>query len=305
MFPISEAFTDEMLTHYGEAVLPWIAQLPAILTEYSRRWELTIHPPFANLTYNFVAPATRADGITAVLKVFPPTGDEFLPQAEALRLFAGRGMVHVLNADPTQQILLLEHLLPGRPLTSVEDDEQATSIAAAVMRQMWGVIPGNYSFPTVYDWGKGFLRLRRHYHGGCGPFPRALLEEAEALFTELCASMAPPVLLHGDLHHDNILAAQRHPWLAIDPKGLVGEPAYETGALLRNPLPQLLQHLGPGRILARRIDQLAEELGLERARIRGWGLAQAVLSMWWSVEDEDSFTEDQRICANLLAEIKA
>jgi streptomycin 6-kinase len=67
----------------------------------------------------------------------------------------------------------------------------------------------------------------------------------------------------------------------------------------------LLQHPEPGRILARRVDQLSEELGLARARIRGWGLAQAVLSMWWSAEDEESFSEDQRICANLLAEIKA
>jgi streptomycin 6-kinase len=169
---------------------------------------------------------------------------------------------------------------------------------------MGRVMPENYPFPTVYDWGKGFLRLRRRYHGGCGPFPRALLEEAETLFAELSASMAPPVLLHGDLHHDNILATQRQPWLAIDPKGLVGEPAYETGALLRNPLPQLLQYPEPGRILTRRIDQLAEELGLDRVRIRGWGLAQQVLFMWWSVEDEHSFSEDQLIYANLLASIK-
>jgi streptomycin 6-kinase len=251
-----------------------------------------------------VAPATRADGTTVVLKVCPPTGDEFRPQAAALRLFAGRGMVQLLDADPDHQILLLERLLPGKLLTDVEDDEQATSLAAAVMRQMGEVVPGNYPFPTVYDWGKGFLRLRRHYHGECGPFPRALLEEAETLFAELSGSMATPVLLHGDLHHDNILAAHRQPWLAIDPKGLVGEPAYETGALLRNPLPQLLQHPEPGRILARRVDQLAEELGLEHARIRGWGLAQAVLSMWWSVEDEGSFSEDQLICANLLAAIR-
>ena len=78
--------------------------------------------------------------------------------------------------------------------------------------------------------------------------------------------MAPPVVLHGDLHHFNILAAERQPWLAIDPKGVVGEPVYETGALLRNPWPDLLSLPDPGRILARRVDQLAEELGFDRAR---------------------------------------
>ena len=129
------------------------------------------------------------------------------------------------------------------------------------------------------------------------------IEEAETLFAELSASMAAPVLLHGDLHHDNILAAQRHPWLAIDPKGLIGEQAYETGALLRNPLQQLLQVPQPSRILSRRIDQLAEELALDRMRIRGWGLAQAVLSAWWSVEDHGLIGRNAIICAELLASI--
>jgi streptomycin 6-kinase len=188
-------------------------------------------------------------------------------------------------------------------LSSVEDDEKAISIAAAVMRQMWRSAPTEHPFPSVSDWGKGFARLRQHYGGGCGPFPTLLLEEAETLFAELSASMDEPVLLHGDLHQDNILAAQRHPWLAIDPKGLVGEPAYEIGSLLRNPFPQLLQTPNPGHILARRVDQLAEELDLDRVRIRGWGLAQAVLSAWWGVEDFGHIWDAALACAELLATI--
>jgi streptomycin 6-kinase len=99
-------------------------------------------------------------------------------------------------------------------------------------------------------------------------------------------SAAPSVVLHGDLHQDNILAAQRMPWLGIDPKGVIGEPAYEVGALLRNFFPDLWQTENPGEVLARRVDVLAEELGFDRERIRGWGIYQAVLSAWWSVEDE-------------------
>ncbi len=115
--------------------------------------------------------------------------------------------------------------------------------------------------------------------------------------------MAEPVLLHGDLHHENILAAEREPWLAIDPKGLVGEPAYEVGAWLRNPMPQLLDMPQPGRILARRINQLAEELGFDRARLRDWGLAQAMLSAWWSMEDSGGLSIFSITCAELLAAI--
>jgi streptomycin 6-kinase len=113
--------------------------------------------------------------------------------------------------------------------------------------------------------------------------------------------MAAPVVLHGDLHHDNIVAATRAPWLAIDPKGVVGEPAYETGALLRNPMPQLLAMPDPARLTRRRVDQLAGELGFDRARIRGWGLAQAVLSAWWSIEDAGTGWEFGIAVAELLA----
>jgi streptomycin 6-kinase len=107
--------------------------------------------------------------------------------------------------------------------------------------------------------------------------------------------MAEPVLLHGDLHHWNILTSEREPWLALDPKGVVGEPGYEIGPLLLNPT------LQPGHVLARRIDQLAEELGLDRERLLGWGLAHAVLSAWWSVEDHGHGWEEAITCAELLA----
>jgi streptomycin 6-kinase len=147
-------------------------------------------------------------------------------------------------------------------------------------------------------------RMRHRFGGTSGPFPARLVEEAEVLFAELLGTMAEPALLHGDLHHDNILSAERQPWLALDPKGVVGEPAYEVGALLRNPLPQLLEMPQPGRIMARRVDQLAEALEIDRARIRGWGLAQAVLSAWWVIEDHGAGWEPAIACAELLAAIK-
>jgi streptomycin 6-kinase len=134
-----------------------------------------------------------------------------------------------------------------------------------------------------------------------GPLPIGLVDQAEALFAELIASMSEPVLLHGDLHHENILSANRQPWLAIDPKGLMGEPAYETGALLRNPMPRLLNMDRPGQVLARRIEQLSDHLELDRARIRGWALAQAVLAASWTLEDHGRDWEPWIVCAELLA----
>lgn len=261
--------------------------LPALLAECAQCYALTLLPPFPNLTFHYVAPVIRADGTEAVLKVGVPHRENNREIA-ALRCFAGRGSVRLLEADASQGIMLLERLTPGVPLTGwVNDaqDEQATSVAASVMRALWQPAHAEHDFPTVVDWSQGLEKLRAHFHGGTGPFPARLIEEAETLFRDLLASMDSPVLLHGDLHHDNILAAERRPWLAIDPKGVVGEPAYEVGALLRNLWEDRQTLQNPQRILERRMAQLAEELNLDRARVRGWAVAQAALSAWWCFED--------------------
>ncbi len=304
MFPLPNKFVHDMLALDGENARDWLNRLPDILAACEQHWHITIGPPF-ELSFNYVAPATRFDGTPLVLKACLPSG-EFTRQAEALRLFDGHGMVQLLEYDEVEEVMLLERLLPGTLLSTLNDDQKATSIAASVMRQMRRTAPLDHLFPTVRDWGKGFARLREYFAGSCGPFPPALLTEAETLFAELAASMAENILLHGDLHHENILAATRHPWLAIDPKGLVGEPAYETGALLRNQLSRVFDAPHPTRVMARRIHQLADELNLDGERIRGWGLAQAVLSTWWNVEDFGSMREYGRAtlaCAELLSTI--
>lgn len=303
MNAVSDSFALTIVELYGAVGVEWLSRLPSIIAVSAQRWSLTVMPPFEPLSYNYVAPAVRADGADVVLKVGVPN-PELLTEIEALRLFKGHGIVQLLDADPDQGVLLLERLKPGTPLSSLTDDEQATFIAAQVMRQLWRPVPLEHPFPTVAKWAAGLERLREHFDGGCGPFPRALVEMAEALFAELVGSMAESALLHGDLHHENILSAERQPWLALDPKGLVGEPAYEIGALLRNPMPQLLGELQPRRILTRRVDQLAEELGFDRTRLVGWGLAQAVLAGWWSYKDHGHGWEWGIACAELLAALE-
>jgi streptomycin 6-kinase len=126
------------------------------------------------------------------------------------------------------------------------------------------------------------------------------VETAEHYFEELLASPEAPVLLHGDLHHFNILSAEREPWLALDPKGLVGEAAYEVGAFLYNPVGSYLAVPDPARKMERRVAILAEELGFDRRRVSMWGMAAAVLSAWWSIEDQGLVDEEVLQCAALL-----
>ncbi len=298
-YTIPSNFANHMREIYGADGETWLQNLPALLDECAQRWGLAIQPPHAELSYNYVVPAATAEGGEVVLKVGVPHA-ELTTEVEALRLVDGRGAVKLLHGDPARGILLLERLRPGEPVLSLPD-EQATTIAIEVMQQFWKPVPDEHPFPTVRKWAAGIARLRAHFDGGTGPFPASIVERAERLFDELLNSMDTPVLLHGDLHHWNILSATRQPWLAIDPKGVVGEPAYEVGAWLRNPWGQLLREPHPERILARRIDQFAEGLACDRERIIGWGIAQAALSGWWSYEDEGYGWEWAFTVAELLA----
>ncbi len=289
-----------MVNLYGEAGAEWLRRLPDLLADCAQRWSLALEPALANLTFNYVAPAVRADGTPVILKVGYPNS-ELTSEIEALRVYDGRGSVQLLDSDRALGALVLERLEPGTPLSQLDDDQLATSIAAQVMRTLHRPARAGGSFRSVADWTAGLRKLRPHFGGTTGPFPARLVDTAQALLAELILSMAEPVLLHGDLHHDNILAATRQPWLALDPKGIVGEPAYEVGTFLHNPMPQIATWPNLDRLLARRVDQLADELGFDRQRVLRWGIVTAVLSAWWSLEDQGCGWEPALAVAETLA----
>jgi streptomycin 6-kinase len=303
MFLIPDDFKRKTLaTHGNQRGTAWLERLPQILATCEERWQIKIGTPFETLSFHYATTATQADGTPAVVKVLSPT-KEFIEESTAIRLWDGHGMAQLLELDEENEAMLLERLLPGRMLLEIEDDTQATIYAAGVMRQLWRPVPEQHPFDTVQDWFKGYGRIRARYADRHGPFPPALLDEGETLYRELCASMDKVVLLHGDLHHYNILSATRAPWLAIDPKGLIGEATYETAAYLRNPM-DLMQRPDPKRILKRRIAILADELAMERQRIRDWAVAHTVLSVCWWIEDIGTFRPEDMEIAQLLASVK-
>lgn len=298
-------FVNNIRNCFEERGEAWLQRLPAILEETAARWSLEILPPVPNLSFNYVAPVVCADGNEAILKVGVPS-PELFTEIAALRVYDGRGSVRLLQTDVERGAFLLERLAPGDTLVSLANettDEKATSIVAETMRGLWREAPEPNAFPKIEDWHTGLKELRQEFDGGTGPFPRALVEEAERLEEELFASAAPYVLLHGDLHHDNILAG-RGGWLAIDPKGILGEPAYETGSTLRNLWQDRSPISDPQRLLTRRVHQFSEELGIERKRIRDWAVVQALLSAWWCYPVLEEVAEGVAVM-QLLANIKA
>jgi streptomycin 6-kinase len=277
---------DRFVTHalrHGERGRRWLRRIPAIVAACEMRWSLRVGAPFP-LSYAYVAPATRADGTEVVLKINDPEDDEFWTGVDALRVFNGDGVGRLIAVDRENAAILLERVTPGVPLSTITDDEAATRVIAGVIKRIAKPLPAEHSFITIPRWFAAIPQFRQSLSGNERPVPPHLLERAETLVAGLSATAGETVLVHGDLHHDNVLSSDREGWLAIDPKGVAAERAYETAAMLRNPYDRLAREADLRGVLRRRIVILAEELSIDPRRIRHWGIAQTVLSAVWSAE---------------------
>ena len=275
---ITDVLRRNVIGAWGAAGEQWLTDLPRILDDTARDWRLTVGEPF-HLTLHYVTAVTRDDGTPAVLKLGVPGGDSLREEAPALRAFAGRGAVRLLRADLDRGALLLERVAPGGRLRDLvpHHDTEATTIATTVMKEL-AKATSTDDLPDLVTRARAFDRYTP------GPLPTDLVRRAGGLMRELCADAPARVVLHGDLHHDNILRATRGEWLAIDPHGLVGDPGYETASLLFNPEPDdrdpALTALVPARV-----EQLADELAMPVDRVVAWGFVKAVLSDVWTAED--------------------
>jgi len=244
-----------------------------------QRWRLVQDGPVVDTLHGCVAFVTQGSQRCA-LKITRADSDETNAVA-ALTHYDGRGAVRLL--DHAGRAVLMERIEPGHRLTArviAGEDDGATAILSDVMTKLHRDEPPAGQFPPVEDWGESF---DDHQQTG-GALPPSLVDRAAALYRELCSTQGARVLLHGDLHHDNVLYDAQRGWVAIDPKGVIGERAYETGALLRNPGTNAALFATPT-IIDRRVRILCERLALDRARVLGWCFAQAVLSAIWASED--------------------
>ncbi|MFC0002929.1 aminoglycoside phosphotransferase family protein [Micromonospora siamensis] len=281
---VTDALARHVVGVWGGDGERWLAELPTLLADLARDWQLDLGEPY-ELSYHYVAAATLADGTPAVLKLGVPTGTSLAEEAPALAAFAGRGAVRLLRVDLDRGALLLERAVPGGRLRDLvpDRDAEATSALAGVIRRLHGPPPPGCPLREAAAQARAFDRYLDRYDTA-GPLPHDLVRRAGGLMHELCASAPDRVVLHGDLHHDNVLRATREPWLAIDPHGLVGDPGYEVGALLYNPAPDDRSATLTGLVPAR-VEQLADELAMPVERVVAWGFVKAVLSDVWTAEE--------------------
>lgn len=213
----------------------------------------------------------------------------------ALQTFQGYGCVRLLDTAPAFGAILLERLLPGESLETLFPDNDTTAIAhaAAVMHQLHQApVPTDPTLPTLADWLDQLIRAPSRQ------LPLALVTKAQQLAVHLLATMAPSVLLHGDLHHNNILASG-NTWVAIDPHGVIGEPLYEVGAFVRNPVKPLLQQANLNTIITQRLDIFSALMNAPRQRVAAWSFVQALLAAQWATE-EDADPSQWLIVATVL-----
>ncbi len=262
----------------------------------ARDWGLKLGPALPGATQGLVLAAVLANGAPAVLKLEKP-GQGVAAQAAALAAWDGAGAVRLLRADPERGALLLERLLPGTALASLcadgRDDAATVAIADLIARLRRPIPPG-----AVLADAQG---LRRAIAACTDPrLDPPLRERALHLWRDLVASARPPVLLHGDLHHGNVLA-DGEGWRAVDPVGATGEPAIEAATMLTTPPRWLAGRRDLRELLSRRIAILAERLGEDRARLAAWGFAVAVLKMVWAIEDGDDPAQWRGAAATLAS----
>ncbi len=259
----------------------WLDGLPRLAAECAEAWELELGEAFAGSHASLALRATRADDSPAVLKLnFPDRETEH--EADALAWWDGNGAARLLERDDERAALLVERCDPGTQLWSLPEHE-ALPIAAGLLRRLRRHAPaGGPIHPLREEAERWAEELPRRWTGLAQPFERPLLDAAVSALQELGSSPSEEVVLHQDFHGGNILRSHRG-WLAIDPKPLVGDPAFDAASLLRDRRPELALDSDPVGRIRRRLDLLAGELALDRERLRGWGIAHALA---WGVDTE-------------------
>ncbi len=246
----------------------WLARLPRLVETCRGRWSLTLGEPYDDAMASLAIRASLPDGTPAVLKVqFPDRECEH--EAAALRLWDGVGAVRLLDHDPERWALLLERAEPGT-LLSRAGPEVALGVLVGLLPRLW--IPAREPFTALADEAAWWAStLEADWEAAHRPYERALLDQALEILGSLPPTQGEQVLVHQDLHGDNVVAAAREPWLAIDPKPLVGEREFSVAPIVRS------WELGHSkeRVLGR-LDRLTADLGLDRERARLWTIAQTV-----------------------------
>jgi streptomycin 6-kinase len=285
-----QTLKKNMINIYGDKAKIWLANLPKRILQIEANYGLSNLQTVKNLSYNYVLSGFQ--GSQAIILKLGLDLDGFKREANALKAFAGFGVVKVLAEN--EGMLLLERAIPGDALKSYfpKQDGAAIRICTQCLIQLHKApLPEPNIFPNIKDW---LALLDKNWD-----IPESYLKKARQLRDNLLQTSNKAVLLHGDLHHNNILQSQDG-YLVIDPKGVIGEPAYEVAAFIRNPLSlfeKIQQPYDVKTLIQNRVIHFSELLNLPSQRILDWCFVQAVLAWAWALEDQGDVTYFKNLTA--------
>ncbi|MEU8780306.1 aminoglycoside phosphotransferase family protein [Streptomyces sp. NPDC048637] len=271
---------------FGEEGTAWITALPALAAEFLDRWELKRDGAAGAGEASLVLPVLRKEGTPAVLKLQMPR-EETAAAVIGLRTWNGAGMVRLLGHDPGSSTMLLERLDGARTLASIEDDDAAMGILAELQARLVRV-PAPQGLRSLGDIATEMLeQVPQAATALADPADQQLLRGWASAVAELVGDPGDR-LLHWDLHYDNVLAAEREPWLAIDPEPLAGDPGFDLWPALDSRWDDVVAKGDTLRIVRRRFDLLTEALGLDRAGATGWTLGRLLQNSLWDIDDGET-----------------
>ncbi|MER6253930.1 aminoglycoside phosphotransferase family protein [Streptomyces sp. NPDC001584] len=277
MIETPEIFTRGTVEREGAAGAAWLAELPGIVDELLARWECVPDGEVMHGGVGVIVPVLRRAAEPAVLKVsFPHPGNVHEP--DALEAWGGRGAVLLHERDDERFAMLLERVR-SVTLEGVEDGDEVVTVAGRLSRRL--AVPAPAGLPRLREQADSWEeQLRQDEDEWAHALPRYVVDAAVATVRELGRTQ-PDVLIHGDLHARNILRADREPWLAVDPKGYAGDPAYDGGTPLKTRALSLLGAEDLGKAVHRTLDLFVEAAELDRERVRRWAQLHAVQAAFW------------------------
>jgi streptomycin 6-kinase len=248
-----------------------------------------------NLSYNYVLKVRDSAGTPLILKLGVPNFDT-ANEMVTLQAYDGDGCARILKSDPKNGVMLLERLVPGIMLSEETDEMIVLENYIKVWKAIRRPVPNGGSTPTITDWFEG---LKRYRETGDVQISMEHVLLAEEFFQFVIETSEGPELLHGDLHHENILFSEHKGWMAIDPKGVAGDPYFDVVSFLVN---QLDSKPHPKSILKLRVDTISEQIGLDRERLLKAAIALGTLYACWGIEDNDPDWEKTYQCVKWFIE---
>ncbi|MFE5601110.1 aminoglycoside phosphotransferase family protein [Streptomyces coelicoflavus] len=293
MIVVPDGLVAAQAKYNGEAGRVFVEGLPALAAGFLERWELRLGGPSMHGWAALVLPVVRRDGSEAVLKL-QILDAETEGEPVALRVWDGDGAVRLLDHDAATGTMLLERLDSGRMLGHVEDSREAVLVIARLLAHLTAT-PAPPGVRRLGDMARGMLeRTPGTLERIADPADRRLVADCAAAVREV-ADEPGDRLLHWDLHYENVLASDRAPWLAIDPKPLAGDPGFDL-------LPALDNRYDPAETRWR-FDAMTDVLGLDRERARAWSLGRVLQNSLWNVEDGDPLETEQLAIGRLLRDL--